>query len=744
MLAPAGCPRCGTRLEKPYKYCPNCAYRLRPDLFPAPHVPAAGAPLSQSVVALGGYLLFAGMLLLVVFAGVRLFARPPTPDPVRPEVMRPRDADCIPLTLAEFVDVPAGIAFWGLYDPRRESVVESRAEEAGEARRQADQVVGALAEIGDDTAAAEDIVEARQVIREALDRHASVREALRQWADAFDIAPPQDSVVGTPEAYYLEDPFRMSRREVTNDQYFEFLRAWARKTGRSPPLYLVPAKWKRKTGSRDVPRIYNDGEGDFPVVGIPFDAALEFCGWFWEERLDADPDLVVDLPTWKEYVLAARGDRIDYNFPWGPTRDGGSANLGSPLLWSVKSRTVDGKPIDRVEHEAYNGFLDLVGNAAEWVYYWRDDGAILAAGWSYEDEWVDRVSVGDTGRPARLVTPFAPEGFIPVSTWLEQEQRAVGFRPVIRRAPALPSFVPVTAGAVRHRPAPRGLVPPERPGTEGPDEVESSEPETIEQILAQREPPVSFASETGQVERGFDISATEITNRQYLAFLAAIAPGQTKADLEAYVPKRWERKNLFVRPEARDRAYYGYYVPWEKLETLYQAGQENVPVQGITIHQAEAYAGWLSKRMDRRCSIPTAAQYLRAARGDGDAPYPWGDDRNDPELRPSSRPEPPPARAFSLAPTALRPVVGLAGNVAEFVREDDGRLLLAGGFYDLPTRLVTLDCFLDAAWNTVQFAIEPEDGLEEDDEGDDRPRLSESFRLDYYTGFRIVRLPDRF
>ena len=112
-----------------------------------------------------------------------------------------------------------------------------------------------------------------------------------------------------------------------------------------------------------MPRIYKEDEGNLPVVGISFDAALEFCGWFWEERLGADPDLVVDLPTWKEYILAARGDRLTYNFPWGPTLlEGESINLGTSRLWSVT----------RDDAVFYDGFLDLVGNAAEWVYWWDD------------------------------------------------------------------------------------------------------------------------------------------------------------------------------------------------------------------------------------------------------------------------------------------------------------------------------------------------------------------------------------
>jgi hypothetical protein len=176
------------------------------------------------------------------------------------------------------------------------------------------------------------------------------------------------------------------------------------------------------------------------------------------------------------------------------------------------------------------------------------------------------------------------------------------------------------------------------------------------------------------------------------------------------------------------------------------AGQENVPVQGITIAQAERYATWLSSRLGRTCTIPTVAQYLRAGRADGDSPYPWGDSRVDGELVSSYRREEEP-RAFALSPSLKRPIVGLAGNVAELVRGDGGRLLLAGGFYYLPARLATLDCFLDESWANVQFVIDPEDAPEDEDAGSRdplRPELSSPRPLKYVTGFRLVRLPDPF
>ncbi|MCK6462078.1 MAG: formylglycine-generating enzyme family protein, partial [Planctomycetes bacterium] len=582
----------------------------------------------------------------------------------------------------------------------------------------------ALATLRREDAEPKEIEEARESLRDAL-ADLPVRAAVERWADAFDIEVPVEPVEATPDAYRVDSPFRMAKREVTNDQYFEFLGAWARKAGRPVHPHLLPGSWTRSTGRRDVPRIYDRDQGDFPVVNVSIDAALEFCGWFWEERLGADPDLVVDLPTWKEYLLAARGDNLTYNYPWGPAlRQGERVNLGTSGLWSVTER----KPgEERTPEEFYNGFLDLVGNAAEWVYWWSD--LIVAGGWSYQ-EAVYKV----TRQSGRLLTPFSPAGFREIR---EKGMTAdVGFRPVIRRAPAMPAFVAVTSGPVRHRPCPEGILPPELLGVEDEAEGEDGEPETLEDIRKKREPPVSFALETDRVERDFEISATEVTNRQYLAFLADVAPHHPKGEIAQLVPRGWQRTNRLVRFEEDAggipdperplvRAYDGYYVQWEKLEKLYAPGQENAPVEGVTVEQADAYAAWLSGRFGRRCSIPTVAQYLRAARGDGTSPYPWGDDENDPELSPSCRLEPSFSRSFALAPSAARPIVGLAGNVAEFVR-DEGRVLLAGGFYELPPRLVTLDCFLDAGWDSLQYVLEPGDWdwpIEDAWDTDTRPRL---------------------
>jgi hypothetical protein len=129
----------------------------------------------------------------------------------------------------------------------------------------------------------------------------------------------------------------------------------------------------------------------------------------------------------------------------------------------------------------------------------------------------------------------------------------------------------------------------------------------------------------------------------------------------------------------------------------------------------EAYAAWLSQSTGHRCRIPTATEFLRAARGDGTDPYALGQGVWDALLVCRREGDDPPrpvsllgrARLLPEAPGTGAPeprLVGLAGNVAEYVRDERGdRLLLAGGSYRFPAETCTLDTFFDAAWNHVEY-----------------------------------------
>lgn len=50
------------------------------------------------------------------------------------------------------------------------------------------------------------------------------------------------------------------------------------------------------------------------------------------------------------------------------------------------------------------------------------------------------------------------------------------------------------------------------------------------------------------------------------------------------------------------------------------------PVFGVTWHDAVAYCAWLSERLGFDVRLPTEDEWERAARGDDDREFPWGDD----------------------------------------------------------------------------------------------------------------------
>jgi len=652
-LEPGGCPRCGVRLAGAFKYCPNCAYRLRPEIVPPrPSLEKRPAVMAR-LVALGGYLAFASMLLLVLYAGFNLFRQPDTGPETQARVILTRDPGCLPLNARSFRHVDSGEAWYGV--------------------------------------------------------HVAAEEA-------------EEPVL--PELFQVDDGFDLCRHEITNDQYYEFLLDRARKSGRPAPKWLIPKGWARSTGKRDVKRIYGRRAGNLPVMEVYYQAALEFCAWYWEERLK-DPDRIVDLPTPLEYLRAARGDAFRNNFPWGHLIDqpGARARLDKGPL------AVNDKETGLYPEE--DGFFALVGNAAEWVH------GPMAAGWSHLNALYEDL---------QRSSPFGDDGFMLVSKG--EPRLDLGFRILIRAAPAWPEFRKVEPGEVRHMPLESDRLRPPPLFDDGNPRGEAG--------------AVTFPTATRTVPRAFEIARSEITNRQYLHFLHAVSQGKTAAEMEKLVPSAWKRINPWnwqeedreLETEAwEDTVYLGPYgSPW-KIPRVYEAGRENRPVEGVLLSQAKAYAAWLSNRFSKRCRLPTVGEFLRAGRGSGREPYPWGADASNPRLicaRGYDEAEDEPEveigadvesevesveeRTVSLL-GRYGGLVGLVGNLPEYVWDPDwqdpdpakppGRWLLAGGCYRFPPELCTLDSFLDAAWEYVEFEA--------------RASVEILNPLTFYAGFRLVR-----
>ncbi|MFQ5845095.1 MAG: SUMF1/EgtB/PvdO family nonheme iron enzyme, partial [Planctomycetota bacterium] len=591
---PRLCPRCGVRLGEVYKFCPYCAYRLRPDLEPAgPALPPVGPATSTGgrLVALGGSLAFVSLLLLVLLAGIELFVR--TDVHTRTFDLGPlRDPDALPLGPSSFVRIPAGETYWGAYV------------------------------LADPATGAEEVM---------------------------------------PDPIWVDDPFEICVHEITNDQYFEFLVARGRRSGRPTPEGWLPGHWDRNSNRRDVPWIYPRGAANLPVTNVRFSQALEFCGWAWEELFGSDPDLVVDLPTDLEFVQAGRGDDPQRNWPWGMRFEDGTTNLPGPALAPVADASRVG---------LYDGIYALVGNAAEWVH--GPGQSTLAAGHSFIPSELERILAKDH-------TPFWDAGFETRYPGAGPHED-VGFRPVVRRAAWRPVFVSVPAGPVRLG-----------------------------------EPPLNHVVLRGvpsQVHE-FEIARTAITNRQYLAFLVARSQELSAGDLRGLLPGSFVSEagtdlQVAVRgnPATSRTVFRGIYGERRFIPGVYAAGQENLPVTGILLRHAEAYAEWLTGELEdpnSQCSLPTVAQYLRAGRRGGVHLYPWGDDPNQLTLncweysvgRPVGA-----ARPISLVgrhPRLAGEIAGLVGNAQEYVlAAGEPRVLLAGGCYGLPAEYCTLDSFVVA------------------------------------------------
>jgi formylglycine-generating enzyme required for sulfatase activity len=56
------------------------------------------------------------------------------------------------------------------------------------------------------------------------------------------------------------------------------------------------------------------------------------------------------------------------------------------------------------------------------------------------------------------------------------------------------------------------------------------------------------------------------------------------------------------------------------------AGAEKLPAVGVTFYEAIAYCDWLSKKTNRKYSLPNEAQWEKACRGENNFIYPWGDE----------------------------------------------------------------------------------------------------------------------
>lgn len=161
----------------------------------------------------------------------------------------------------------------------------------------------------------------------------------------------------------FDEPFWISKTEVTNAEYAEFITAG----GYDNPDYWTAAGWQqRQSRNWTQPSRWEDSnfnDPDQPVVGVSWYEAMAYATW-----------REMTLPTERQWEYAARGpDGLIY--PWG--NESVTANL-------VNSRNSGGRPAvvgSRPAGVSWVGALDIAGNVMNWtvsemrVYpYHTDDG----------------------------------------------------------------------------------------------------------------------------------------------------------------------------------------------------------------------------------------------------------------------------------------------------------------------------------------------------------------------------------
>jgi formylglycine-generating enzyme required for sulfatase activity len=166
----------------------------------------------------------------------------------------------------------------------------------------------------------------------------------------YDLCLRQDTSIVEPEHDVFLSTYLIDKYEVRNGQY----RAFMAITGASPVFGTDAAA--------------DDGGGDeFPVMGITWELADEYCRWVGKP-----------LPTEAEWEKVAHG-AAGHKYPCGDTIDRTRANYSAD---EVRPTGQFGDSTDgywgRIPVGTYPagaspyGLLDMAGNVSEWVSDWWD------------------------------------------------------------------------------------------------------------------------------------------------------------------------------------------------------------------------------------------------------------------------------------------------------------------------------------------------------------------------------------
>lgn len=115
-------------------------------------------------------------------------------------------------------------------------------------------------------------------------------------------------------------------------------------------------------------------------------------------------------------------------------------------------------------------------------------------------------------------------------------------------------------------------------------------------------------------DRGFAMSRTEVTVGEFRRFIEATGH-RARATRRGHSIVYDERSGNFVRRSGVD---------WRSDYAGVRAA-DDLPVLHVSVHDAEAYAAWLSEQTGRQYRLPSEAEFEYVLRAGGQGRYPWGD-----------------------------------------------------------------------------------------------------------------------
>ncbi|MHC4624858.1 MAG: formylglycine-generating enzyme family protein, partial [Planctomycetota bacterium] len=218
----------------------------------------------------------------------------------------------------------------------------------------------------------------------------------------------------------LLDSFFMSKFEITNQQYCDYLNSAydacdikvdggivfaSSDSSNSYPYcdtysygYISPVDYNHVTGTFSVKTKGGRDMSDDPVVELSWYGAAAYCNWRSQQE---GKEQCYDLSTWTcdfnkkgyrlpteaEWEYAARGGLSGKRFPWGDTVSHSQANYyADPCSCSYDESPTTGyhpmyydgiqpstAPVGSFQANDY-GVYDMTGNVWEWCHDWYDSG----------------------------------------------------------------------------------------------------------------------------------------------------------------------------------------------------------------------------------------------------------------------------------------------------------------------------------------------------------------------------------